>query len=95
MSDLVKQLRDIIAQSKPAKETFWYWVGAAAILGGVAYWYDNAGTFTIPSLLIAALCAGLNYITSKSRYEDAKQVKAQAEKDIKAVTEPTPGNTNF
>ena len=77
MSELWKILQDIITKTRPAIESIWVGIAIAAIMGGLSYLADANGTFTLQSLLGAALAAGFNYFTSKARREETKAVKAE------------------
>jgi hypothetical protein len=95
MGDLIQQLKDVIAASKPSNETLWVWIAASAIIAGLSYWVDNTGTFTIPGLIGAAAFAAMNYATSKSRHEETKAIQAAADAKVAAIVTPPAGTTNF
>jgi len=95
VKQLVQQIMDIITATRPAVESFWVGVGLAAVMGGLSYLSDTNGTFTIQALLGGALGGVLNYITSKSRREETKAVKADADKRIESVLFPPEGHTDY
>lgn len=95
MNDVWKAIQALIVELKPFIESLFIGVLTAAITGGLSYLADSAGTFTMQSLLAGMLAGALDWLTSKARHNELKAVKADAEKQIKSVTEPEAGNTNF
>ena len=95
MKQLIQQIMDIITATRPAVESVWVGIALAAVMGGLSYLSDTNGTFTIQALLGGALGGVLNYITSKSRREETKAVKADADKRVESVLFPEPGTDDY
>jgi len=95
VKQLIQQIMDIITATRPAVESLWVGIALAAVMGGLSYLADNTGTFTIQAVLGGALGGVLNYVTSKSRREETKTVKADADKRVEAVLFPQQGETDY